>query len=157
MRSVGDGFPDRHPDPEVLMIDVSLLNRVRATLATMSRPRASTTLRGMASRPLPPPTVEPRVVGPRTVLAVTGEIDLATAPRLREAVAAAFAAGACELCIDLAETTFMDSSGLHVLLDAAQQAEELDRELTIACPPGPVRRVIEIAGLGTEIPVSSPV
>jgi anti-anti-sigma factor len=137
------------------MIDASLLNRVRATLATTSRPPGSRTPRGVGSVPLPPPTVEPRVVGPRTVLAVTGEVDLATAPRLRAAVAAAFAAGARELCIDLAETTFRDSSGLHVLLDAVQEAGALERELTIACPPGPVRRVIEIAGLASQIPVSS--
>jgi anti-sigma B factor antagonist len=97
--------------------------------------------------PLFPLNVEPTITGSRTVLAVTGEIDLATAPRLRVAIDAAFASGAQDLCIDLTDTTFMDSTGLHVLVDAAGRADELGCTLTIVCPPGPVERVIGISGV----------
>ena len=99
------------------------------------------------SRPYVPLTVEPAVAGSRTVLAVTGEVDIATAPHLRAAVDAAFMDGADDVCVDLTDTTFMDSSGVHALVDASREAVRLGRELTIVCPPGPVARVIEIAGV----------
>ena len=92
-------------------------------------------------------TVEPlRAVGRRAVLAVAGEVDMASSPSLRSAVATALDSGAHELWVDLSTTTFMDSSGLHVLLDAHRIAEELHRRLTIICPPGNVRRLLDITG-----------
>jgi anti-sigma B factor antagonist len=91
-------------------------------------------------------TVERRDVGRRTVLAVSGEVDIASSPLLRSAVEAAWDAGAHELWLDLSATSFMDSSGLHVLLDAQRAAEALRRRLTIICPPGNVRRVFELTG-----------
>jgi anti-sigma B factor antagonist len=122
-------------------IDQSLVNRVRATLTQSG---------GRFARPV----VEPAAAGPRTVLAVTGEIDLASSPQLRAAVEAAFAS-ADELCIDLTETEFMDSTGLHVLVDAARHADEVGCNLEIVCPPGHVRRVIELAGVDQLVPLTS--
>jgi anti-sigma B factor antagonist len=95
----------------------------------------------------------PLNLAPLTV-AVTGEIDLATAPQLREAVETAFSFGAPEVLVDLAGTTFMDSSGLHVLIDAARRAAEQGRTLTIDCPPGNVRRVIDLAGVAELLPLA---
>jgi anti-sigma B factor antagonist len=95
--------------------------------------------------------VEPHAVGRRTVLAVAGEIDIASSPRLRAALQTALDAGAHDLWVDLDATTFMDSSGLHVLLDAHRMAGEMRRRLTIVCPPGNVRRVFEITGLATTL------
>ena len=92
-------------------------------------------------------TIEHREVGRRTVLTVQGEVDIACSPQLRTAVDAAFDSGAQELWIDLSATTFMDSSGLHVLMDAHHGAEALRRRLMIICPPGAVRRVFDITGL----------
>jgi anti-sigma B factor antagonist len=92
-------------------------------------------------------TLERRDVGRRAALAVAGEVDLASSPDLRSEVAAALDAGAHELWVDLSATTFMDSSGLHVLLDAHRSAEELRRRLTIICPPGNVRRVFDLTEL----------
>jgi anti-sigma B factor antagonist len=117
-------------------IDESLLERVRETLATTSRRSWIGSL-----------SVDRRVAGRRTVLAVGGEIDIATAPRLRNAVDAALASGAAEIAIDLAATTFMDSAGVHVLVDATRRAAELGRSLTIASPSAAVLRVIELAGV----------
>jgi anti-sigma B factor antagonist len=106
------------------------------------------------SHPPVPLIVDPQVAGPRTILAVTGEVDIATSPQLRTALDAAFAAGAQEIRVDLTTTTFMDSSGIHVLVDAARRAGELRRSLAIACPAGNVRRVIEIAGVAELLPLS---
>jgi anti-sigma B factor antagonist len=111
----------------------------------------------MTALHLPPPvyeaTVTAYVIGRRTVLRVTGEIDMGTAPELSGAVEDALAAGALELWIDLSETAFMDSSGLHVLLEARRTTDRLNRRLAIICPGGPVRRVIELAGMLDHLPV----
>jgi anti-anti-sigma factor len=92
-------------------------------------------------------TVERREAGHRTVLAVFGEVDIASSPHLRSALEAAFDAGAHELWVDLSAITFMDSSGLHVLLDMHRLAEGLRRRLTIICPPGNVHRVLDLTGV----------
>ena len=140
MHDVGGGFPDRFTVPEVPLphrpIDDSLLERVRLTMTSSQRRR------GRFDR------AEPRVV------AAAGEIDIATAPRLHAEIKDAFASGAEAVRIDLAATTFMDSTGLHVLVEAARRAQALDRELTIARVPPNVRRVIEIAGFEGVLPLS---
>jgi anti-sigma B factor antagonist len=127
-----------------MSIDQSLVSRVRTTLV-----RSRTIGRFVR------PPVEPVAAGPRTILDVTGEIDLATSPQLRAAVDAAFASGAGALCIDLTRTEFMDSSGLHVLIDAAHHAREVGCDLEIICPHGHVRRVIELAGVDQLVPLTS--
>ena len=95
-------------------------------------------------------TVELREAGPCTVLAVFGEVDMASSPALRCALETALDAGTQELCVDLCATTFMDSSGLHVLVDAQQLAEG---RLTIVCPPGNVRRVLDLTGVSNALRV----
>jgi anti-sigma B factor antagonist len=97
--------------------------------------------------------VQRRKRGRRTVLAVSGEVDLATAPKLRAMITTALASGAHELWIDLSGTTFMDSSGVHVLLDAHQTADALRRRLTVVCPPGNVRRVLDLTGATSSLRV----
>jgi len=88
-----------------------------------------------------------QTIGRRTVLSVSGEIDMLTAPDLRRAIGDALDGGGLELWIDLTATEFMDSSGVHALLQGQTRVEELQRRLTIICPPGPVRRIFELAGV----------
>jgi anti-anti-sigma factor len=97
--------------------------------------------------------VRRRDSGDRAVLAVAGEVDLATAPALRSAIDEALDSGAGELWLDLCATTFMDSSGLHALFDGQARARELRRGLAIICPPGPVRRLFEVTGYAERIPL----
>jgi anti-anti-sigma factor len=97
------------------------------------------------------------VIPTTAVLAVTGEIDIAREPALRLAVAAALASGAPEVRIDLSATTFMDTAGLHLLLEAAQQARDQRRRLAIVCPRGDVRRVLELTGVEELLPLSDDV
>jgi anti-sigma B factor antagonist len=93
------------------------------------------------------------VVGHRTVLAVTGELDVDTAPELEAAADAALEAGAYELWIDLSGTTFMDSAGVHLLLGLQRRSAELSRRLAIICPAGCVRRLLELTRLVGVLPV----
>jgi len=95
-----------------------------------------------------------QTVGRRTVVGVTGEVDVHTAPSLRRAIDEAIGAGSAELWIDLSEADFLDSSGLHALVDAHARVRELERRLTVICPPGPVRRVIDVSGLADQLPLA---
>ena len=78
------------------------------------------------------------------VLVVEGEVDLVTLPTVRKELDSI--AQTTSVVIDLCETSFMDSSGLRLMLAATR---ELDGHLHIACVPGSaVRRLIDVV-LGT--------
>jgi anti-anti-sigma factor len=86
-------------------------------------------------------------VGRRAVVAVAGEVDMQTADDLQTAIVAA-GNRALEIWVDLSDTTFMDSSGLHALVTArAHLIGAAGRRLVLICPPGPVLRVLTITGL----------
>jgi len=98
-------------------------------------------------------TVQQRAAGDRVVVAVSGELDMASAPVLRSAISTALDAGAQHLWVDLCATEFMDSSGIHLLIDTHQRVQDLGRRLAIVCPPGPVRRVFDVVGVADQLPL----
>ncbi len=82
------------------------------------------------------------------VLSVRGEVDLGTAPLLREALRPALEHGSGPLVIDLCEVRFMDSTGVHVLVDAHRRLGPRRRRLAIACPEnGQVHTLLALVGL----------
>lgn len=74
------------------------------------------------------------------VVAVVGELDCQTSPRLAEALQRASDQGR-RVVVDLSRLQFIDSSGLHVLMSGAG-AE--DGRRIVVCPPGNVARVLSI-------------
>jgi anti-sigma B factor antagonist len=84
-------------------------------------------------------------------LKVIGEIDVATSPALRRALHELVDQGAAEVVVDLSQTTFIDSSGLGVLVGALRRLREADGPETIVLQglQDPVRKVFEITGLTT--------
>ena len=81
------------------------------------------------------------------VIAVRGELDLATAPRLAVRIDAARRAGARRLLIDLTTSEFCDSTGLRALLGAASEVRAHGGRFAIVCPPsGNVARLLDIVG-----------
>jgi anti-anti-sigma factor len=88
----------------------------------------------------------------RRVIQVSGEIDPLTAPELDEAVRAA-ARDASVVAIDLSEVSFLDSSGLRVIVAAQQELEGNGVGLVISNPSDSVRRVLEISGLSQHFDV----
>jgi anti-sigma B factor antagonist len=82
-------------------------------------------------------------------LAVTGELDIATAPKLRELFAAERRDGAALIVLDLAEVTFMDSSGLHAVIDAHEDGAG---RLRIVLGPA-AARVIDLTGARDRLPI----
>ncbi len=82
------------------------------------------------------------------MVAVTGEIDLLTAPQLRDAVALGCTDDAgSALVIDLSAVTFLGSSGLAELVEVAENAARNDRPLRVVVGDQRVRRPLEITGL----------
>jgi anti-sigma B factor antagonist len=83
----------------------------------------------------------------RDVVAVQGEIDVATSPALREELYALIDGGVSELVVDLSGLGFIDSSGLGVLVAALKHTRERGGQLVLAGLQQPARRVFEITDL----------
>lgn len=78
---------------------------------------------------------------------VRGEIDLATAPELETQIRAAFDGGPSTLVIDLGGLTFIDSSGLRVLVALSNEAGERGAALVLRNVPRHAQRVFDLTGL----------
>ena len=105
------------------------------------------------------PRLETRAttVGGASAIAVSGELDIETAPRLSEEVERAVWSTVGAFVLDLSGLTFLDSSGLHALLRARAFLAREDRPLVLVCPPGPARRVLDLASvLDTFVTYPSP-
>jgi anti-anti-sigma factor len=85
--------------------------------------------------------------GEAAVVVPTGELDLATAPALEEALGQAFASGAVRVVLDLRELEFIDSSGLRTLLTARRRAEEAEAQFSLVAGHRGLERTLEIAGV----------
>ena len=80
-------------------------------------------------------------------VAVRGEIDLDSVPSLEPMLDAVIRNTAGAFVLDLCELEFLDSSGLRLILRARALLAREDRALAIVCPPGPVQRLFELAGI----------
>ncbi len=85
--------------------------------------------------------------GSRSDLAVVGELDIATAPRLRRVVGALMGAGVREMRVDLTRTDFVDSSGLGALLWAEHRLRAVGGRLIVVNAHDEVLRALEVSGL----------
>ncbi len=88
------------------------------------------------------------------VVSPIGELDLSNADLLAKAISGARETGASALVLDLTGLSFMDSSGLRILLDTWNEAQVSDRRLTLVVPKdGIVRRVLEVSGCDGVLPI----
>ncbi len=87
------------------------------------------------------------VVDGRTVVQVVGEIDVYTAPQLRERLDAEIDAGRYDLVVDLSGVSFMDSTGLGVLVGRLKQIRLNDGSMRLVCAHDRVLKVFVITGL----------
>lgn len=79
---------------------------------------------------------------------LSGEIDAHTAPTLATAMVE-LPSGVVRL--DMADVSFMDSSGLRVLMEATARAREGGGDLVVVRPSAAVARLVEISGLGEQL------
>lgn len=85
--------------------------------------------------------------GEINVVAVQGDIDLDTALRFSEGLRSASSAGDGPVVVDLCEVPFMDSTGLHLLLNLLHRLTRQGRRMAVACSPSGVQRLFELTHL----------
>ena len=83
----------------------------------------------------------------RAVVAVRGELDAYSAPRLENQISKLLSEPIDEVVLDLSETGFLDSSGLRAILSAHRRLTESERRLELRAPSEAVTRLLEITGL----------
>ena len=83
----------------------------------------------------------------RHVVAVRGEIDLFTAPELKQKLTDAIEGGKSRIVVDLTDTTFLDSTALGVLIGAVKRLRSRDGRLTIVNVDDNIAKTFEITGL----------
>jgi anti-sigma B factor antagonist len=84
---------------------------------------------------------------PYTVLAVKGEVDVYTAPRLREKLVELVSQGRHRIVVDLEGVEFLDSTGLGVLVGGLKRLRSNDGDLGLVCTQSRILKVFEITGL----------
>ena len=85
--------------------------------------------------------------GERVVVTVTGELDVHSAPQLREHLAAVATAGAREVVVDLTGTEFIDSTGIGVIVGALRRLRGQQGSLRLRGVSTPMLRVFQLTGL----------
>jgi anti-sigma B factor antagonist len=89
----------------------------------------------------------------RTLVTLSGDLDAATAPSLYEKLARLEVEDAHSVVLDLAKVTFMDSTGVGVIITAHKRLRHDNGRLIIFSPPSSVRRLFEITGLTTLLDI----
>ncbi|HVL32207.1 MAG TPA: STAS domain-containing protein [Actinomycetota bacterium] len=97
--------------------------------------------------------VSSRMDGPWAVVEVQGEVDMFTAPKLREKLVQTVEEGCYRIVVDLQGVSFMDSTGLGTLVGGLKRVKEHEGTLALVCTSRPVLRVLSITGLNNVFPV----
>ena len=98
-----------------------------------------------------------RTEGDRTVVSVGGEIDVYTAPKLREQLIDLVSAGNYHLVVDMENVDFLDSTGLGVLVGGLKRVRAHDGSLELVCTQERILKIFRITGLTKVFPIHSSV
>lgn len=82
-----------------------------------------------------------------TIIEVSGEIDVYTAPRLRERIISLVDAGHYRLVVDMERVEFLDSTGLGVLVGGLKRVRAHEGGIDLVCTQGRILRIFRITGL----------
>jgi anti-sigma B factor antagonist len=93
----------------------------------------------------------------RVVLRLTGEVDVYTAPQLRERVIELVDGGTQHVLADLGEVTFLDSTGLGALIGGLKRLRARDGSLTLVVGTDRIRRIFRLTGLDRAFALRSSV
>ena len=88
-----------------------------------------------------------------THVKLSGDFDLSTAKRAEEAIEAAERSGTSTVVVDLRGLSFMDSTGLRVIVSADKRARRSNKRVVIVQGPAAVRRVFEITRLDERLDI----
>lgn len=81
------------------------------------------------------------------VVAASGEIDVATAPELRDQLVALITDGSAHVIMDLEDVDFIDSTGLGVLVGAVRRARAADGDVRLVCTNSRILKIFGVTGL----------
>lgn len=81
------------------------------------------------------------------IIDLEGEVDVYTAPQLKQQIINILESGAKELVVDLTKVDYLDSTALGVLIGGLKRMREVDGNMVLICPSPRIRRVFEITGL----------
>lgn len=110
-------------------------------------------MRSMSGEPL---SIRSERQGDTHVVAPAGELDIATAKLLEDELAAAAASAAPVIVLDLSGLTFMDSTGLRIVLDFNERCGGEHGRLRVIAGAPAVDRLLDIVGLRERLPLISP-
>ena len=102
-------------------------------------------------RSLPGLTLPVRSQTGYTIAAISGDLDIACVPALREQLLSLLGPHATRIVVDLSGVTFCDASGLAVLIGAGRRAWLLGGVLRLAAPAPPVATVLRLTGLDLQL------
>lgn len=88
-----------------------------------------------------------RAEGPFQVVEVGGEVDVYTAPKLREAIVSTVDAGNIRLIVDVEKVDFLDSTGLGVLVGSLKRVRAEGGSLDVVCTHERILKIFAITGL----------
>ena len=91
-----------------------------------------------------------------TVVRLVGELDTVTAPRLRQELVALVEAGESRVVVDLGSMTFVDSTGLGVLVGGLKRFRAVSGDLLLRSPTLAARKALEITGLTQVFTIENP-
>jgi anti-sigma B factor antagonist len=94
-----------------------------------------------------------RTVAEHTVLEVGGEVDVYTAPRLRERLVELVDGGARHVVVDLGRVDFLDSTGLGVLVGALKRLRAAGGSFRLVCSKEPLLKIFRITALDQVFPI----
>ena len=81
------------------------------------------------------------------VITLEGEVDVYTAPQLKQQMIIMLENGAKQMIVNLTDVEYLDSTALGVLIGGLKRMKEIDGNMSLICPVPRIRRVFEITGL----------
>jgi anti-sigma B factor antagonist len=91
---------------------------------------------------------------PSATVVLDGDIDIATAPAIRRFLMAAISGGTAHLAVDMSGVTFIDASGIGVLVAAANRARQAGGGLSLLAPSRQVQRLLDVLHLDAILPAA---
>ncbi len=92
-------------------------------------------------------------LGGYSLIGLSGEVDVYSAPKLREVIKDLVDEGKYSLVVDLGKVAFLDSTGLGVLVGGLKRVKHHDGELGIICGQEKILRIFRITGLTKVFPI----
>jgi anti-sigma B factor antagonist len=97
--------------------------------------------------------LETSTQGNSSVVTLRGEIDVYTAPRLRQALIDLVEGGATDIVVDMAKVDFLDSTGLGVLVGGLKRVKSKEGELRLVVTQDRIMKIFDITGLSKVFPI----